>query len=960
MQLRLVIILLLVTCLASAGWSAPSAADKAYATARQLLETGNPQQAAELFGKFRMDYPQDPRLAEAAFYQGSAYQQLQRYDDALTAYTAVPAQGATPESVKLAANTRFQMAECYYEKQAYDRAAQACRDCLQMAGEDTDLVARAYYQLGRSLAQTGKDGDARLAYDKVIELAPEHPLAPWSLYASGMLSLRQADFPRAAVTLEKAITGYADSDVVPPASLTLGEVYAGQARAATDPAVRAANYAKAVKLLAALQDNVKLPAESRLRAMLNLAQIYTNQQDFERAQTTFAGAIALMGPDHPWLAEAYLQRGHALYNAGRFQDAADAYARAATGKGDPDRYAQALYWLGNSWYQLAVAQKSTSADSEAILAFRRFLGTVSAKHPLGARATLLLALCQEDLARAGNAEARAAAVNGFKDVLAKWPSSKEASQASAGITRLTSSMTRAELESVANLLPDGAASWSVALRLANEQFQAGKYQEAIDAAKKVLAGKPDADLTARAAFLIGAANQRLNHPQEAAAAYRQVLANTQADDLVLYAQRNLAQSCLDSHQFPDALKAAQALVALPQPGKTPAERETDLSERLMLLAEAFIGAKQYAGALAAYGRVNTECPSSPQAPFALMGQAWVAETTRDTAAAVACYQKMTAAFPAHKLAADAWFRLGLLLNEQKSYQPAIDALKHVPLDYPSADQAAFTTAWAYLDLGKAEEAAAQFSKVAEQFPKSPLAGESLYQLGAYLVEKENYPEAVKVLNRAQALLGPDHRLIPAIIFKLAACAMNTGDNAKAAELFGTVAVKYPTSENAGESLFWQAQALENQGAARVAAARDLYLQYVKKYPDGPLVIDAALGGGRTALILNQPAAARADLQTALKLCDALGTGKGAMLAERAQNVAPEAQYDLGQSYFLEKNYKQALTEFAAVAVYSLEPWYSRSLLQMARCNALGGDKAAAGRTLGVLLKNFPKSEAAAQ
>ncbi|MHB9024100.1 MAG: tetratricopeptide repeat protein [Armatimonadota bacterium] len=960
MPTRILILLLVAIVLCLPGWSAPSAADKAYATARQLLETGNPDQAAALFTKFRVDFPQDPRMTEAAFFLGCAYQQLGKFSEALAAFANVPAKGTTPEEKKLAANTRFQVAECHWEKGAYEPAALACRDCLAVAGEDTDLTARAYYLLGRSLAQLGKDGEARQAYDKVVEIAPKHPLAPWSLYASGTLALRQSDFPRAAVTLEKVLAGYAESEVVAPAALALGETYAGQARASTDPAIREANYAKALKLLTAMQDDVKLPADSRLRAKFSLAQIYANRQEYDRAEAAYAGAIALLPPDHPWLADAHLQRGHALYNAGRFQDATAAYARAAEGKGDPDRHAQALYWLGNSWYQIAVAQKNTKADTEAILALRKFLGVVSAKHPLGARATLLLALCQEDLAVAGNADARVAAVGAFKDVLAKWPSSKEASQASAGITRMTSTMTRAELESVAGLLPDGAASWSVALRLAHEQFQAGKYPEAIDAAKKVLAGKPDADLTARAAFLIGAASQKLNRPKDAADAYRTVLANTKADDLILYAQRNLVQSCLDAGQFTEAVKPAQELVARPLTGKTPAERENELAERLMLLAEASIGVKQYPGALSGYARVVAECPSSPQVPFALMGQAWVAETTRDSKLAVASYTKMTATFPAHKLAADAWFRLGLLLNEQKSYQPAIDALKNVPLDYPAADQAAYTTAWAYLDLGKPEEAAAQFTKVAEGFPKSPLAGESLYQLGAYQMEKEQFPEAVKTLTRAQALLGPDHKLQPAVAFKLAACAMNTGDNAKAAELFGGLIARYPASEQAAESLFWQAQALENLGAARAAAARDLYGQYLKKFKDGPLALDAALGMGRAALALNQPAAARADFQAALKLCDELGAGKGEQLAERAANVAPEAQYHLGQSYFLEKNYKQALAEFAAVAIYSLEPWYSRSLLQMARCSALNGDKPAAERTLGVLLKNFPKSDAAGQ
>ena len=70
------------------------------------------------------------------------------------------------------------------------------------------------------------------------------------------------------------------------------------------------------------------------------------------------------------------------------------------------------------------------------------------------------------------------------------------------------------------------------------------------------------------------------------------------------------------------------------------------------------------------------------------------------------------------------------------------------------------------------------------------------------------------------------------------------------------------------------------------------------------------------------------------------------------------QYLRAQSYFEEKNYTKALSEFAAVSAYKYEPWYTRSYLQMARCSALTGDKAGATSTLQILLRVAPSSEAA--
>ena len=64
--------------------------------------------------------------------------------------------------------------------------------------------------------------------------------------------------------------------------------------------------------------------------------------------------------------------------------------------------------------------------------------------PQAPRATLLMALADEELAAHNVPAARAGAVAAFKELLAKWPASREASQAYAGISRLTASMSPAE------------------------------------------------------------------------------------------------------------------------------------------------------------------------------------------------------------------------------------------------------------------------------------------------------------------------------------------------------------------------------------------------------------------------------------------------------------------------------------------------------------------------------------
>jgi TolA-binding protein len=102
--------------------------------------------------------------------------------------------------------------------------------------------------------------------------------------------------------------------------------------------------------------------------------------------------------------------------------------------------------------------------------------------------------------------------------------------------------------------------------------------------------------------------------------------------------------------------------------------------------------------------------------------------------------------------------------------------------------------------------------------------------------------------------------------------------------------------------------------------------------------------------------ARAELQKALALAEKLGDDPA--LKERAPSVRAEAQYWLAETYRAAADYDGAIREAAAVAPYNLEPWYSRSMLLMARASAEAGDLPAATRTVKLLLERFPKSAAA--
>ncbi len=965
----------LLGLLLTAAWAAsPTPADKSFTAGKQFYSMRLYSQALDELQKFADTYPTDPRVYEAEYIVGRIYAQQSNFDKALAAFTPIVVKATGEGYQKLRAETHFQIAECYFQQQLYTKSALAYDNCAKLSGYDPDLTARAHYWKAESLYQLGKYDEAEAEYQKVADTAPKHALASWAFYSVGMIELHQKQYGNAIAPLERVTNDYKDSEVAGEATLALGFAYAGRARETTDPAkadARDADFHKAVALFGNVIDNTRATENSKAQAQQAQAEAYFGMKDYVNAEAAYSRVLTHLQAD-PKQAngqqalETRMWRGHALYNAERFADAAAEYGRVATETAPDDAHVknadlavQALYWQGNSWHQVASKNKDAKAHHDAVAAFKRFLALAGTKHTQAPRAALLLAFNLEDLAGDnGEATARPEAVTAFKTVMDTWPLSREAKEAQSGIARLTSNMSLPDLANLVEKLPPGAAAWNANLRLAREDFGDAKYDKAIVEVRQVIDGKPDADVLAQAYYLLGAAQQKQGHPDDAIAAYKLVLANVQTGELAQFAQRGLAQAYLDvtPHRYADALAAAQALLKMNLGPK-------ESAEALMYLAEAAQNSGQSADALAAYQKVAKDYPDSTLAPSALMGAAWVAETKKDLPTAVTAYKTLITKYPTCAQAAEASFRMGVKLSEQKDYAGAEAAFKNVPDTHALADQAAYATAWALRDDKKDDEANAQFALVAEKFPKSTLAVDSLFRIGEYWLEQKNYGEALKSFSQAQDKIGAGEQppliaqLAPLIAYKLGVCAYFSEKYDVAANAFGRVVGNYPTNENVAESLFWRGQSLERQGDAQAAFARDAYTKYVANYGKQELVLDAALGAGRCALAAKQFAVARDDLKKAMDLCEqyAGDTGK---LGERQKNVAPEAQFYLGETYYMEKKYGDALKEYARVAAYQYEPWYSRSMLRMARCSAYNGDRDAAVRTLQMIIRNFQTSDAA--
>ena len=931
-------------------------ADEAFTVARQLLDTGNDQQAITAFRKFLKDFPKDERGLEATLLLGYGLMNTNQYAPALVEFARVIEKTTLPDQAGLRADALFQSAECQARQGDHAKAAQAYQACIAIPAPANRLYIDAHYWLADSLTQLNRIDEARAAYSRVLELDAKHPLAGWSLYGRGALNLRAQQYDAAIADFEGLIARYGETEPARPARFQVASSYAARARAATTDELRAGDVARAETLWLALEKDGTVDDGMRRQTQLALAQLYLDANDAGKAEAAYARALTGLPADSEEALTIRLRRAHALYNADRFPEAAQEYKLVAEQQAFPVPALDALYWQGNALYQIARRdERDAGAYTTAITVLQRVVAAPAIDAVRAARTTLLIAICREAQFLLGDAAARDTALESYRQLIKQWPQSPEAAEVPDAVQRLTAGMDAAALANVLATFPEGVAGAAATLQLARAQYRDGNYQLALTTTQGLLKGKISEALLPQANLLLGACYLRLSRPTDAIKPYETALEKATGDAERRAARYGITQAYLELRQYDRAIAAALALQQLPPQQGTPVERDTEMAERWDLLAQAYIGAKQYSDARAAYQRLQTDCPLSPLLPQALLASGWLAEQEAQPQQAERYYREAIDKYPTHQVKEEAILRLATLYLGQKNYQQMIDILPAIPEASPQADHAAFLLAWGYHGLGEKEQASQTFMKLSERHPDSSYAGESLYRAGEYQAETGHYPEAQALFTRALAALSEDHILKPVAAFMIGSSAYNAEAYPEAVSAYDVVIGQYPASAVAEDAAFWKAQALEATGKTRAKEARTAYEQYAAKYPTGQYRLDALVGVGRAMLLAEEYAAARAALGIALQQCKGAQTPP---LSERAKNLLPEIQYHLGKSHAAQQQYAEALQAYALIAGYNLEPWYSRSLLEMARCSAQLQDKEAARRTLRLLRDKFPQSDAA--
>ncbi len=358
--------------------------------------------------------------------------------------------------------------------------------------------------------------------------------------------------------------------------------------------------------------------------------------------------------------------------------------------------------------------------------------------------------------------------------------------------------------------------------------------------------------------------------------------------------------------------------------------------------------QRYEAALSAYELVLERYPDSKQLPLALHGAAGLYDRLQQDEQADDLYQRFIAEFPDHEKIADALYQRAWVLIDLKQTDKAYSLFQQVHDQHPQA--IAWTDATYRLaeqaaekqDYAKAERLTSsitnqgtkdaalehtyylqgqlairqqQWAKVAtplqrllKEFPQTALRAPSQYWIAESYYRTQNYPQARlqfdALARNTRGRNKPWMAMVPLRQGHLFALNKRWPEAQEAAE---SIAKDFPGFSQQYEADFLIGRALVGQG--RIDDARKVFLK----------VVQSEIG---------------AKTETAAR-----------------------AQWMIGEGYFLQKKYDDAIGAYARVEqLYDYPSWQAAALLQAGKCHEMKGEWDLATGRYAQLVKQFTQSE----
>ncbi len=717
----------------------PSASDRRetclYRLARIQARGGRQTEALGSLDALARDYPRGRFAAEIPLLRAEALFELKRYGEALAEYRKALAAAALPgDRQRLAYNLALSALGAGRPDEALEPLADASQ------GGDAGIAEKSLFRLASALADLHRDEEAlraladfrsrfpgsrqaeevldlqgslldragrrREAQSIYTELLTRYPSGKKDeyLFKRGSSRLGSGDGPGALKDFFSVVQSLPDSAFRGECEYAIGTIYSGRAE-----------YARALPYFQAVAEREQA-SDLGGRAILAVGVCLYNTGEYRRSLEWF-GRLAEGSEASTWKAQGWYFTGRALYKLENLEQAVERFGRAAAALEGKPEGEEAMYWQGVSLFRL-----------NRLGPARGVFLSLAGRYPQGPRAA-------ESWYRAGVCSAlagdHARALEAYERALTAASSGQAAAPARRVLLQETLFQKGASLlavgerakavaafQALARDYPEGNLASEAFLALAQEDFQAANYTEALSGFRGVIRDYPLRPAGRNALYWAGASASRLDRREEALDFLLRYLENSPSGGLAELAEKEIrsvlaraGDSERGDRELRDFLKRVEA-------GSLPA----GLKDTVRFEYARWLFGRDREQALALLLRLKESGLSEPQASEASLLIAEGFRLRGELERALDVFSGITATRTGGT-AASAQLGIARIREQQGRREEAAEEFLKTFFLYPQAGEQAqeglYQAGRLYRQSGRKEEAAKLFARLLQQYPDSP-------------------------------------------------------------------------------------------------------------------------------------------------------------------------------------------------------------------------------------------------
>ena len=661
----------------------------------------------ELNNPIIKDLP-DEDLAEALYLLANSHYRVEEYQDAEKTYSEIIEKFPTTGIYR---NAQYGLGWSLFQQSKYDEAY----NVFNLLSEGDDSIAiKSFIWKGEAKRYSGNYKEALNIFEDFIKLHPNDPSVPGVENLIGLIYFDQNNFDLSSKYLTNATSS--DDPVTRAKAFTMiGEI---ELRKKNYIKARG-NFEPAVKITSA--DN-----DVHLRALLGLGVTLYHLGEYENASGNFREAENINPSFEQDKINFYMAESY--FSLGKYQEALSRYNSIQS---NDDEYAsQIIYGKGYCYFNLGNYDNAAYQFSEFIDRFPNDSKNMDAKLRLadsyfGSKNYAAASKIFKQIFQSGSfssddpytyyqyAQAlyksgeTIAAVNEFKTVQEKFPSSKyaESSLFTVGFIR----------------------------------FQNGEYEESIQDYRNVLQVYPVSSLAPAVYYSVGDAYFNLGNYESAIENYQIVLTRYPNSDFVFDAINGMQYSYVAMGKPSNAIDLIDRFI-----GQNPNLKFSD--QIFFKKGETYYSQRDYNNSKASYQEFLVKYPKSSLVSEAYYWLGKSSQNLKQDDEAILYFNKVFESYPNSESAAVSVIELGKMYELKEDYQTSINILEKASTrlkDSPRLPEILFLKGSAYIKMDNMQQAYSTFEDLAMYHVETLFADQAKFEMGVIDLATKRYDVADK-------------------------------------------------------------------------------------------------------------------------------------------------------------------------------------------------------------------------